>query len=330
MKKTHKIIITSTILLIAVILIGQKSKVKETSSNSQMTEAVGRPYIPTGLHQAIEGYYSYHQKMPNKYIIQLQTQKTDLDLAPVMSSIRKRVMDILQRHAGTTPLCTELSSQYNNVFMAMFWEADSIWYDVWQNPNPGPNTIRVSMVPWEMRKHPVTNNFNFVYNSGYVLTSAAQFPEPLFAGLLMHEIGHAYRDEVKKSDHNLATSNPIAAEEVEMHTMEIEVIDAESRGQYLRLVNRIIDRVPKNHNFEEWRYNVLNTITLTDLFNLDTVLGTERSHYQVVKSGVSGLLRAIQFTMIDRFYSDNKEALEAKIANYTRFKEEAKKQAYRR
>ncbi|NIV16483.1 MAG: hypothetical protein GWN62_36105, partial [Aliifodinibius sp.] len=118
---------------------------------------------------------------------------------------------------------------------------------------------------------PMKSSFLFSKDISAVRIAAIEWhAEPLFAGTIMHELGHAlYFKAQKKSSIAKPGTRAYVDEEVDMHLMEMDVLDAATDHKFLQYIDSIVDRTGKVDDFD----SLVGSITSDDMQALSDLLG---------------------------------------------------------
>lgn len=154
---------------------------------------------------------------------------------------------------------------------------------------------------------------SFYWNDRWkaVMIQMTGWPQTVFAGMLLHELGHGYYSTVLKreSAHAPGDSTLWAEEEIIMHELEAAVFNELSKGEYYRICDRVLSKA-KGSEVPE----IFAGLEHVDLQELDRSLGAE-----VVSQEIANLLLAEHLIAICCRYVDTHHlGLDAKIKAYRR------------
>lgn len=128
-----------------------------------------------------------------------------------------------------------------------------------------------------------------------VMVAAIAWPEKVFAALLYHELGHALaHQQGKPSATAPSNSDSWTEEEVTMHTIEADVLNAVSGGQYYAKITAILRRPGVKSPGEAFL-----RVTIEDLKEFDRMFESERGGPELASIMVAQHLLTVGFRAID-------------------------------
>lgn len=116
--------------------------------------------------------------------------------------------------------------------------------------------------------------------------------EPLFAGLLFHEAGHALYHLVDKRKSSIAPTNSdtFISEEVDMHILEDKIVDASTDGRFVQYIEEFITQNSSAGSYEE----LISLVTEDDMEKISRILGCQS---MCTKAEVSIMSTVIEFSL---------------------------------
>lgn len=248
------------------------------------------------VQTVVDNYVQSHKKYRTQILLKESMLDSKFKTMPTLESFERVTNLLKQKYADTNEHTKRINQQFKELRVGIYSKEYASFP---RSDNSGNHIQRIALVIWEERNHPKYGKVNFLYENqvDVVFISALRYPEPLLAARLYHELGHAHKDRFA-----FETKNSVAAEEVEMHTIEGEVLNRATNSQFSALVNRVIDRIPMPPSFEQWRDKVITHITREDLEQLDKITGTDHLSYRVAKSSIAAFLIHLGFQMIERFF----------------------------
>lgn len=135
-------------------------------------------------------------------------------------------------------------------------------------------------------------------NGRAVFIKALKMPDQIYAGFVLHEIGHA-----EQYWHRKRQAGPL--QEVEMHILTGDVFDAYSHGSYKKAVTEIAKR-SRSKDFRK----VYRTLRSSDLEHLDHIVGSSNAGREVESNVVVQHLLSIGFASVDQSGGDSAKKVE--------------------
>ncbi|MDD4902132.1 MAG: hypothetical protein PHE24_03270 [Patescibacteria group bacterium] len=137
-----------------------------------------------------------------------------------------------------------------------------------------------------------------------LMIAAIDLPDKLFAGLLWHEMGHAYLDKVCRGQVTTA------ADEMMLHRFEFTIMNAATGGSFQHYVDSLVDRYGGNSGDYQ---SCLRKIKLNNFRALDKILGCANSGLAASNIASACYVLAIGAGYIDKFGPRDKAAEDAKL-----------------
>lgn len=207
--------------------------------------------------------------------------------------------DILKKYRSTTPLSEKICDAFSSRLMATVYSSNGSLL-------PGRGEIdpkyfegkqEVCSIPKNlMHRHPSSLYYDSDWQA--LMIAALEYPEVILAGVLFHEMGHAYYHQILKAPSALAPadSDLHIGEEVIMHELETKIFDVASGGKFLKAV----DSVLKRHNTYKTYQKIIQALDEDDFRSLDQSLGVEKAGIQVGGTLVAHYIISTGFRFIDQ------------------------------
>ena len=123
-------------------------------------------------------------------------------------------------------------------------------------------------------------------------------PDVFLAAVLYHEMGHALFDKRGTASSSApALSDYWVNEEVVMHELEGQVLDAASEGKLARLYDAILARTPPPASFQD----IIGAITDDDLLEFDRIFGLEQEPERLASIYLAAFEIGLLFRAVDEF-----------------------------
>jgi hypothetical protein len=195
---------------------------------------------------------------PNKQSFDLLQSKGDI------------ITFLLLKYGNVSAETRQISNRFNEIIPGILVNGIVQTLTVNGKNTETSRSIAVCYVPHDQAK---SNGFlaPFWYpKANAVLIPAIDIPDALYAGMLFHELGHAFRhNRFEKKSEVPTNNNERMAEEVAMYEFDETILDATSHGAFLKRVNEIVGRMPNETRFEM----IAASVNHDDLRELDRMFG---------------------------------------------------------
>ncbi len=240
----------------------------------------------------------YMQDCPNKN----DWWMSDIEGSPENEYLRMRlaytnVQNAIFSIRNINPLCKEISSTFSNIVISRYGDIGSkrVYARGEIQSENMPNVTEICFISQKYFAIPEFPSFFFYYSTWRSLMIAGvSWPQTCFHGILARELGHALRQ--KNGSDTDPHSEEWIKEEVEMHELELDVINHETTNSYSREINKILDRYATRTPTKE----ILASLTDNDLTQLDRIMGTLSYGKEVRGMSVATHLVSLGFKQIDR------------------------------
>lgn len=289
---TSAIIITVTVVLIV--------KSRDQSLINQR-RAVAR--------QVYEQYFTLHQA--GNWWLTVPPQQPTTELIDIAEWRQEHISNIVKRYADVSPATKAIAQAFSR-FRVTYSTGGSSMQVMRNNPKVNDQPVGFEICFYarqELNQHPANLYYRREWKA--MMVAAIVWPEKVFPALLFHELGHALADkEGRPSAGADDDSDSWIGEEVEMHTIEENVLNATSGARYHNEIDRILNR--SNARSPE---EASLSFTISDLKELDRILGCEKGGSEVASSMLAEYRLSLGFRYIDSALPE-RERQEAKIAFY--------------
>ncbi len=242
---------------------------------------------------------------------------------PLNSEARSRIfshknqaLKMLWRYRDTSHLSGSIAQSFKDFSPTiwtpqgsmMIYEGEATWMAASRNDMP-----ELCYIPRiHMQAHPATLYYSREW--GALMLAGLEYPEPVLAGLLYHELGHAYIHQILKAPSANAQegSDAYNQEEVQMHDFESQIYDRASEGKFFKRIDAILARYPKAVSYKE----VVLHLTPFDIQQLDLALGCEKCGPTLASPMLAQYCFAIGSRWIDKNTADSEPITGRKMTLY--------------
>ncbi len=146
-----------------------------------------------------------------------------------------------------------------------------------------------------------------------VLVAAIDIPESFLGAFLYHELGHAKKDRVDHAASSMQETDTDlwVSEEVEMHTLEGEVLNRASGGQLFKLYEAIIARAGTDEVNK-----VLLTLAEKDMQEYERMFDLEGMGLVMYSYCLTQFVTGLSFAAVDHVANDATQRERLKIDAY--------------
>lgn len=226
------------------------------------------------------------------------------DLARVgalMEEQSERVRQTLQRYAGVNGLTRAIADQFSGVWAS--YDAGGFSHTAVRSADEPrlEGALEVCFIPQDQharQQHPA----HFYYRPEWeaLMLAGLEMPDGAYAGLLLHELGHALRHrQGTLSSSTSVSSDAYVAGEVEMHELETAVFDAVSGGVFTATLDAVVDRAPAT---ADCRAAVLG-LNRDDLRRLDAAIGATPAGVTITRTLATHYVYALGSRFIGRRFA---------------------------
>lgn len=198
------------------------------------------------------------------------------------------------KHAS--PLASNIASAFPLFMTTQFEKGGSVHTtqgDI--NPEELKFALEVCFVPQNEfygRNFPSTLFYRQDWKA--VMIGGINWPDPFFAGVLMHELGHAYRHKIGASHQNFTPG--WFQEEVDMYDLQGQVFDHLTERRY----SQTLDAIYESHASATNVVQFMTFLSSEDLLKLDRVIKIEQSGYEVRGAACTGHAVLLGFTYLEK------------------------------
>lgn len=260
------------ILVLFCIVVWHFTRDGDRSGQAQM------PARPPALTEVVDTYLA--QKPVDEWwltvVPPLEPGEEAIEVANHSAALAEQIARLLSKWQNVSPLAGDVAKTFPSFWVTFFNSGISTSITVGEDPEkvrlPHTYSIEICFIPRDQFfPYRLPGHFYYRQEWGALMMAALEYPEPVLAGLVFHELGHAYR-------HRQATASSVAPqfsdlwimEEVEMHELEAQIFDAVSAGAFLAHMDAILARPPRPRNI----YEAVNRLRLEDFRYFDAMLGT--------------------------------------------------------
>ncbi len=289
------------LIIIAVVVIGYS-----TWQNQQREAAIQRRETASEISKQ---YFSLHRD--SSWWLALPPQAPDKILIEIASLKEKQIATIINRFADVSPATNSIAKMFPH-FRVSYSTGNSSIQMMMDDPKipDQPEGFEICFYArQEQNQYPASLYYRREWQA--VMIAAISWPDKVLPAMLYHELGHALSDRKNRPSANATDdSDSWIGEEVEMHTVEADVLNAACAGQYYAQLDAILKRSEANSPEE-----AVFKLTIDDLTALDQLLGCEKGGPELASVLLAEHWLILGFRYIDRTVPKD-ERQEAKIALY--------------
>lgn len=233
--------------------------------------------------------------------------------ARLIQSRKELIERMVQKYRLTAPLALRIAESFPKFRVSIYAGDHSVSvFGQESKTTLDAKNLEIAFIPASnAANHP--SSLYYKREWGTVMMMGVEYPEPVFAALFFHEAGHALYDQ---KDHNPSATAPIHSnlwleEEVIMHELEQQILDAASGRKFSRQLDEIIARFPKAQQTKNFREIIL-AMTLEDFQALDHSIGCERCGPRLAAPLAAEYMLAVAFRVLNQ----HQTSLGEKIAAY--------------
>lgn len=203
----------------------------------------------------------------------------------------------IQQYSSVNPLTMEIAAQFPNLKRMIYLRNGNVVQPGLTEEEIEKAGFKLLFLPGDQLmgdEHP--SSVYYEHRFGAVMIAALRWPEPVIAGLAFHELGHALRHSQGATSATApANSDWFIAEEVEMHELETEVLDAATAKGYTKWLDKVLARNP-----DVSPLSLMYRVTMAEWQELDTLLRSNRCGRYVASHVISQATVALAFRSIDQ------------------------------
>jgi len=240
------------------------------------------------LSQTMLRYQAPHEKIPDVWWL----DHVGNDLTPAQSEqfqMRRHEIEEMLRTYKDLSSTTKTIAERFGTFRLAFTRQKNVFAAENTVMTSAPN---VCFVPRDsIGSGVLQSHLQWDVSSDSVLIAAINVDKVLFAGTLFHEFLHALRYKERPREQK-ETEEEFAEEEVEAHELEALVLNAATKGAYLREIDRIAHKAPSY-------IDAITGVSAQDLQALDRAAGSEHTSPRITSSVLAEHLFLLGSRFID-------------------------------
>jgi hypothetical protein len=207
------------------------------------------------------------------------------------------ITNSLRETKAASPLAKQIVEKFPSFFTTVFYNGAAVaTVEGGLGKDELSNKQEVCFITAEdFRKGDFPSSLFYRRDWGTVMMAGQNWPNPYFASVLMHELGHAYRHKVEGHSDPMF-SRAWLTEEVDMHELQAQVLAHATDGAYSNAVDRIIDQ----YSQAQTPASLLATVTSEDLRALDSIIGVGKEGRAIRGATLAEHIAILGFRFIDR------------------------------
>jgi hypothetical protein len=267
-----------------------------------------RPATPVGYRAVLNEYIRRHN-MPDRAWL---TGREDIGQEIVaLQSFTTRLGGLLDRYKDVSPLSRRIHGEFRQFRVSKF--TNGVSYDPMPPPPDGNieammlshmMMLEVCILPPAQRNHPMLlpNSMYYYQQWQAVMVDSLEWTDEFLAAIAYHEFGHALRHRIDRAPSSTAAGNSDLwiSEEVEMHELEMHVLDASVQGRFNPLLDNIIARVGDRGASPETYQELADAITIEDWQAFDALFGIQPAGPRTNSLHAAQFVISLGFRFIER------------------------------
>lgn len=240
-----------------------------------------------------------------------------------ITQYQNRVMGLLSAYESVTPRTCQIWQQVNTrLGFAQYVPSETVGR---LRQRAGNTELLVGLFSSDLYQKVMINEnkviFAYQQGSGLVLVPAMDCPDTILAASFYHELGHLLYDleglSGVRPPRQPVGSQEYFEEEVEMTELTGKIMDKAVNGQFIQLIDQIIDR--SGANTANPKYTLLHqSVTDADLKKYEDLFAAAGVGEIIANSLLSQFQLTLDFRFIDRFYRGQAGPMVQKVERYRR------------
>jgi len=218
----------------------------------------------------------------------------------------EKVQQAVKESAPSSPLAKNISEAFPSFFVSEFLNGSAVTVKQGQIAiGDIKNSFEICFIPEnEFRKGGFPASLFYRGDWNAVMMGGVSWPDTLFRGVLMHELGHAY---LRKDGGKLQNfTQKWFEEEVTMHELETKVFDLNTQNRYSQKILEIAKKYASVSNAEEF----VVSVPINELLELDRIIEIQDNGHDVRGAACTQHLMALGFAYIDQKSSSMNDKVE--------------------
>ena len=190
----------------------------------------------------------------------------------------KKITEVIKKYKHVSPLAEKIAASFKRFIISLSYGSRST-----VTISKGIEARDDFAVPLELQTdlleicfvaredmHKIRGVFGILYDGDIKAVRIMAFnwhSDPLFAGVIIHEMGHAWDDQIGMGKPSRPGSVDFASEEVDMHLLELDVFDEATDGQYVQYIDQIAARITEPE-FDSF----IQALEVEDLVKMEQIL----------------------------------------------------------
>lgn len=265
------------------------------------------------LSPVFSRYLARHDAFPRKHW--LPDDLSEKEMLFRVGQQEKKISSLLQKHRSVSPLSEEIYKHLGDFRVSLFHQGISKtpMIDNRFDPARPYGDLEICLIPEDQGSHPdLKETFTWYHREWSAVMQRDDIcPDALLAAILYHEMGHALLHKQDAASSRAPTmSDSWIEEEVRMHTLEDQILDASSAGRLKLLYDSIIIRVLKDASLE----TIMAEVTESDLDAYDKLLSLQQESERMASISLAQFQIGLLLRAVDLLPFEQKPA--KKLAAY--------------
>lgn len=223
------------------------------------------------LQITVDKYFGLRGNRPDTWWLESPEGKSGPELVVLLEQKKSQIEQVLKKYRSTNQLSEKVAEHFPTFFVSIMTsggESMAISKD-----GGVPQGVEICFVP--RRAYNSRNMASSIFWDPHwraMKITGIEWPETFLPAVLYHELGHGLSQSLNQASATAAPSSDLyKGEEIQMHRLELAVLDQACGGAYIKAIDQIVRR----HKAKDW-YSLVAKLEPEDLIELDRVAGTER------------------------------------------------------
>ena len=223
----------------------------------------------------IDQYLRMHTQYSDSWWLRRVSPTNPMPTISMTENYKSLIQSALERYASVSPLAGSIAKSFPVKHISIFHRGSSVVFAMGEVPQILPGSQEICFIPQAQSK-PHPSALYYKSDWGALMISAISYPSKVFAALVFHELGHVKSHKIDKAKGAFAKhgTNDWIEEEVVMHELEADILNAASNGEFYEYIDRLVGGASSYQD-------AISRVRLKDLQKLDKIIGCVECGFQV-------------------------------------------------